>query len=531
MANINNLNIHINSIQAAQAVNTTQIADFGTNKGFMLFDEKTHLLWVHNQPYGMSDTQASQLTNVLNTLVDNGLFTKEGDVYTPVAGDTIGNLETAVQGVQDKIGTLAIPKDSEKPIQYKTVTEALNGLLSFINTLSGGALTDVTINDVQASIVTQGDKHIAQATIYGTNIKTISGGETTVAQDIASHAQSIADLHYAQNIIYTKGVQSQLVSTDVNAAIDELAQQISSIDKDSFVQSGSLVYGPATNIEGRKNARPDSISETQSETATNPYLELVIKQYDAATDTTAEAFIYIKADSLVNDYNGSTGVINVAIDANHNITATLENGALTSQGATGAAVSGSGYNQTVQAANTVTVFTQDGAVQSVTADFVNADAAGAAQAAYDAALGAEGDTAAQNTVYGAKAAAQDAMTAAQDAQDFAQDVLGAAGDNAEQNTVYGAKAAAQDAMTAAQAAMDAAQAAATSHTEVFGGSGATGTTNYVIVDTGQGADGHSQYTVKTTLALEEAISQTAQTAAQAAAQSVISWEVIGETGA
>lgn len=525
MANINNLNIHINSAQAAQAVTTTQIANFGTNEGFMLFDEKTHLLWVHNQPYGMSDTQATQLTNVLETLVTNGLFTKEGDVYTPVAGDTIGNLETAVQGVQDKIGSLAIPTDSENPTQYQTVTEALNALQSLVNTLSGGALTDVTVNGVQASIETTGDKHTAVVDLTGENIPTTQGANT-VAQDIASHAQSIADLytlqsslHYAQNITYTKGVQSQLVSTDVNAAIDELSQQISSIDKDSFVQSGSLVYGPATGIEGRKNARPDSVEDTQSETATDPYLELVIKQYDAATDTTAEAFIYIKADSLVNDYNGSEGVINVSIDNNHNITATLENGALTSQGATGAAVSGSGYNQTVQAANTVTVFTQDGAVQSVTADFVNADAAGAAQAAYDAALGTSGDSAAQNTIYGAKAFATQA------AQDAAQDAAQAA------QAAQDAMTAAQDAMTAAQDAMTAAQAAATSHTEVFGGSGATGTTNYVIVDTAQGADGHSQYTVKTTLALEEAISQTAQTAAQAAAQSVISWEVIGETGA
>lgn len=341
-------------------------------EGIMLFDQNTSTIKVNDHEYGLSSTVGNNLNQALNALVTAGYLTKDGDTYNGVTGAT--NVATMIANV---VGVL--------PTGATTVVEAIEGAVSALETKVGevptgftGATTQGATTVVQA--INQIDKELtdyeATANAAITELQTGLSGLTTVVQgaqtglvtkvanlettvgdnstglvkkvnDIEStYVQTVNDLTGAVTITVnnqtgvatgktsnitisganiTVGGNGYAGDTNVAQAIAQLDTRIKNVDTDSFVQSGSLVWGAATGIEGSYNTRKDvkTAKETGYET---PYLELVIKEIAKPNDILR--YTYIAATSLFNDYTG-TGTATITVDINGTeISATLNNNSI-----------------------------------------------------------------------------------------------------------------------------------------------------------------------------------------------------------
>lgn len=468
--------------------------------GVISFDMGSERVGINGKWFGTSSadftTISEKVTAMLNALEDNGMVKEE------VKGGKTTYTPTDVIGIDDN-GVITI---TGTDITGTNVADVIAGVKGAIET---------TISNMQKTATggaTSGGKHVEVTVALGATGPAVTVNETDIASATGLAAVKATADSAVQSVNGKTGTAITLTGTDIkvggtgdyaasgiDAAIEDLTNKYNSIDKDSFVHSGSLVYGPADNIEGKHKSRPADVTGTKSDSAKDPYIELVIKEHNATeTDEPIDAYVYIKATSLVDIYDGTTGTVTgvtgdsstqitvsgTSISAAVSIKNATKTGAVTgSVPQTGTAASEEDF---IMVANEVSVKTEAGTVtEAGLGTGVAVDKAGAAKKALEKAIGASTDDNTKNTIHAAKNAA-----------------------------------------AAAQSTADTAATEAAKHTTVTGSTGTASNKDYIVVtDTrANNTDAHA-YTVKTTEALDTAIS-TAEQNAKNYADTIISWEVI-----
>ena len=498
------LQIKIYSTGAA-SVPTNPSADTGV----ISFDDNTQRVGINGIWYGTSNTEfttiSEKVTAMLNALEDNGMV-KEG---TDEHGATIYTT-TDVIGV-DNNGVIAIAGTDITGANVADVIASVKGAIeTTITNMQGtatggatGATGDAEHVKVTVTVGATGPKVTVNETdiASATGLAAVKATADSAVQSVNTKTGTAITLNGADINVGPTGDTGAYGQSSIQVAIQDLAAKYNSIDKDSFVHSGSLVYGPATGIEGKHASQPTGVSSTKSATATDPYIELVIKEHqtDEAQET-VEAYVYIKATSLVDIYAGQTGTV-TGTTGDSGTTVTVNgtgiSAAVTIQNATtGTSVTGTTtgtatkIDDYVQVANSVSVTTTAGTVTDASVGAgVSVDKAGAAKKAYDTAK---------------------------------TELIGTSTDTTDKDTIHAAK----NAAAAAQTTANEAQTEAAKHTTVTGSTGTASNKDYIVVtDTrANNTDAHA-YTVKTTEALDTAIS-TAEQNAKNYADTIISWEVI-----
>lgn len=469
--------------------------------GVISFDDNTQRVGINGKWYGTSSadftTISTKVEKMLDALKDNGMVTVGGTTGAPTY------TTTDVIGV-DNNGVITIGTD-DAAITGTNVADVIasvkGAIESTISNMQGtstgtGEHVEVTVTvGATGPKVTVNENDIASAT----GLAAVKATADSAVQSVNGKTGTAITLNGADINVGPTGDTGAYGQSSIQVAIQDLADKYAHIDKDSFVHSGSLVYGPATGIEGKHVSQPAGVTGTKSENAKDPYIELVIKEHQSdEAQENVEAYVYIKATSLVDIYSGTTGTVTgvtgdsstqitvsgTSISAAVSIKNATETGTVTgSVPQTGTAASEEDF---IMVANEVSVKTEAGTVtEAGLGTGVAVDKAGAAKKALEKAIGTSSDDNTKNTIYAAKNAAADAQS------------------------------------TADNAATEAAK-----HTTVTGSTGTASNKDYIVVtDTrANNTDAHS-YTVKTTEALDTAIS-TAEQNAKNYADTIISWEVI-----
>lgn len=472
--------------------------------GVISFDDNTERIGINGIWYGTSNTEfttiSTKVEKMLDALKDNGMVTESTD------GEGKKTYKTAdVIGI-DNNGVISIAGTNITGTNVADVIAGVKGAIettisNMQKTATGGATSDGKHVEVSVEVgatgpkVTVSENDIASAT----GLAAVKATADSAVQSVNGKTGTAITLNGADINVGPTGDTGAYGQSSIQVAIQDLADKYAHIDKDSFVHSGSLVYGPADNIEGKHASRPAGVTGTKSDSANNPYIELVIKEHNATeTDEPIDAYVYIKATSLVDIYSGTTGTVTgvtgdsstqitvsgTSISAAVSIKNATKTGTVTgSVPQTGTAASEEDF---IMVANEVSVKTEAGTVtEAGLGTGVAVDKAGAAKKALEKAIGTSTDATGLNTIYAAKNAAAAAQT------------------------------------TAKNAATEAAK-----HTTVTGSTGTASNKDYIVVtDTrANNTDAHA-YTVKTTEALDTAIS-TAEQNAKNYADTIISWEVI-----
>lgn len=313
--------------------------------------------------------------------------------------------------------------------------------VSYDNTDSG-----LTSTDVQGAI-----DELADASAGGVASKTVYITET------AGTSQSAYSKRY--------GIYQGSTGSSSSPVVGEKLCDID-IPKDMVVESGSVVditFHDSKLWDGNVDVT-EIIKGSGTPTADDAGKYIKLQIANASADV-----LYIKATDLVDIYTAQQNAtqIQLAIDANNVISATVVAGSIGTTELAGSAVttakiaddavtadkiaiSAHSESQTAGADGlSLTVTTTDGQVSGVSGAIAanTYDAYGAASAVQTAVIGTASDTASDNTIYGAKAYADDAT------EDLSDSIIGTSGDTASDNTIYGAKAYA-DAATAAIATAD-----------------------------------------------------------------------------
>lgn len=473
--------------------------------GVISFDDNTQRVGINGIWYGTSSadftTISTKVEKMLDALKDNGMVTVGGTTGAPTYTTTdvigvdnngvitIGTGDSAITGtnVADVIASVKGAIETTISNMQKTATGGAT---------SGGKHVEVTVAlGATGPAVTVNENDIASAT----GLAAVKATADSAVQSVNGKTGTAITLNGADINVGPTGDTGAYGQSSIQVAIQDLADKYAHIDKDSFVHSGSLVYGPADNIEGKHASRPAGVTGTKSDSANNPYIELVIKEHNATeTDEPIDAYVYIKATSLVDIYSGTTGTVTgvtgdsstqitvsgTSISAAVSIKNATKTGTVTgSVPQTGTAASEEDF---IMVANEVSVKTEAGTVtEAGLGTGVAVDKAGAAKKALEKAIGTSSDDNTKNTIYAAKNAA-----------------------------------------AAAQSTADTAATEAAKHTTVTGSTGTASNKDYIVVtDTrANNTDAHA-YTVKTTEALDTAIS-TAEQNAKNYADTIISWEVI-----
>lgn len=405
--------------------------------------------------------------NNLQTAVTN--MQKTGTGGATAASGTAEHVKVTVtlgaNGPEVTVNETGIASTSDLATLNNAVVKSVNGVSGATGT--GAVTIDGAIIDVGGTGSHSGTKiDVAIEDIYTQITDTSNSGKLKLYKsDGGTGATGVDD-----NTVHADGSTYILQQGGTTFDPTKIVAKFN-IEKDSFVKNGEVVRGSYANN-----------TFTPSETG-EYYIHLTIGTSDP--DNT-EQELYIPAGSLVDVYtaNSQTGAVQLSIDANRNITAAfnIDEASQTGSVTTGAAapVENVTIESYVKVSDSVTVTTEDGSVTAVSVGTKSVDAAGAAKKAYATALGTTGDTATENTIYGAKAAA-----------------------------------------AAAQSAAEAAAAQAAKHTTV------TGIALDYITITGTGTTGGTQYTIQTT-GIDDAIStaaSNAETNAKNYADTIISWTV------
>lgn len=469
--------------------------------GVISFDDNTQRVGINGIWYGTSNTEfttiSTKVEKMLDALKDNGMVTVGGTTGAPTytTTDVIGVDNNGV--ITIGTGDSAITGTNVADV-IASVKGAIESTISNMQGTDTGTSEHVTVSvEVGATgpKVTVSENDIASAT----GLAAVKATADSAVQSVNGKTGTAITLNGADINVGPTGDTGAYGQSSIQVAIQDLAAKYNSIDKDSFVHSGSLVYGPADNIEGKHASRPAGVTGTKSDSANDPYIELVIKEHNATeTDEPIDAYVYIKATSLVDIYSGTTGTVTgvtgdsstqitvsgTSISAAVSIKNATKTGTVTgSVPQTGTAASEEDF---IMVANEVSVKTEAGTVtEAGLGTGVAVDKAGAAKKALEKAIGTSTDDNTHNTIHAAKNAAAAAQSTANDAQ-----------------------------------------TEAAKHTTVTGSTGTASNKDYIVVtDTrANNTDAHA-YTVKTTEALDTAIS-TAEQNAKNYADTIISWEVI-----
>ena len=296
--------------------------------------------------------------------------------------------------------------DSKKFLNYAGVSHLWSQIKSRLDTkLEGVSAADDSVTVTGSGLTKSVGVQISAAEGNALSLKTTGSKGLFVEIPAAAQytiAKDTSSSDYAA--VYTL----QKDGVDVGAAIN--------IPKDMVVSSGQVVTNPSGQTAGT-------------------YIELTLA--NATNDK-----IYINVGDLieyVTSGSSSGDMVVVAIDANHQVTASITDGTVTkAKLVQGVQDSLDLADSALQAADiaegstngTISVDGTDVAVHGLGSAAYAATTAFDAAGAADAVLGTNADTASANTVYGAKAYAADQAAA----------VLGTNADTASSNTVYGAKA-------------------------------------------------------------------------------------------
>ena len=376
-----------------------------------------------------SDSTTGSVAKAVKDAVD-GLDVTEFALAEKASGTGV----VTIHGAKEVDGKISVGTTAANDVVLAAVagTGAASDV-SYSQTI--GAQTVTNVDDALDALVTQTAGGVASKTVYITETSGGSGDAFSKKYGIYQGAT---------------GSASSPVAGEKLADID--------IPKDMVVEDGSVVdvvFDSSDNTlhEGSISGTDVTAEIKGTGTATaadaGKYIKLVIAN---ATSN----HLWIKATDLVDIYTveQSATQIQLAIDNNNVISATIVAGSV------GATELDSTVNASLakadSAVQSITTGTANGTIEvdgtdvavaglgsAAFADTTAFDASGAASTAAAGVVGQSGDTASDDTVYGAKAYADAA------ADDALSDAIGTSGDAASADTIYGAKAYADAAATAA----------------------------------------------------------------------------------
>ena len=404
------------------AATTTSAAD----EGKIVFREETKTIDVRGVTYGSSTGDLANLTQAITALKEAGLMTETNGVYvksTPITveetgislgtGVTTGTIKQFLAALQTEIGQLVTDKADKTEI-VKTVNNV--GIASGSNNIALDA-AHVNVDDKASTPETVKDAIERLGTAIGA---TGTAGALSITKD-------------------GSGVTNPTIGADGSSyVIKQGSTNIATIQigRELVVKSGAVVWAGQSPSSDSDYYSSRTAAETAGIIDPEAYIKLVI-------DNNESTPLYIPANALVDTYteNNAQGAnVIVTIDQTTNkISASLSTDITTSLGKADSAIQGvqvNGSDLTKDANNKVNVKiaegTNNGTIKVNETD-INVHGLGSAaytaSTAYDAAgaaaavLGTSGDTASANTVYGAKAYADDAAgTAETNAKDYADSI-------------------------------------------------------------------------------------------------------------
>ena len=245
-----------------------------TGVGVMVFNEPTKQIFVHGVAYGLSNTESSQLSEIINTLSATGvgLLTNNDGVLSFNSDNTIqdqitGALGNALGNFEDVARPTGVEGEATIAEYIADLQTTIAEMQSSITELSGGAITSV--NGIAAptgssaiaitctNIIVGGEGYGAATSIAGAINALSTSDNITVGGSGYGSASSVAAainaLSSSDNITYEG-------ATSVNAALDDIYGKLDTIGLDSFVKEGKLVYGP-TGVAIQGTYAPEDYAE------------------------------------------------------------------------------------------------------------------------------------------------------------------------------------------------------------------------------------------------------------------------------
>lgn len=381
MANISNLKIYINpaKVPGTQTDNTaldaTGIASYGTQSGYIAFDEVAEVIYVNGKAYGFDTTVAASLATALTDIA-----TLKGTVETQGSVLYIVNDE-----LTSALGTLSesLVTGDNTDTTVKTVAELISALKTQINALDSAAVkrstgsgeTDYANTQAIATAIATAKSDVigtdAQGTIWGQNeeqtlthlkalLNTITGGSSNI--DLAGIAATIEKIEqelqdgegtgYVDTLLdaykalassdgtYTVGSTSNITTlAGIITALEGLITANSTADQgytDTQISgllgtsgtAGNTVYGAKKDAADAASAAADAAAEAAKHTSVtenSSYLDIATStnavggtQYQISTtsafDTVASNASAAKSatDTLTGDAN-TTGSLAKAV--------------------------------------------------------------------------------------------------------------------------------------------------------------------------------------------------------------------------
>ena len=242
MANISNLKIYINpaKVPGTQTDNTaldaTGIASYGTQSGYIAFDEVAEVIYVNGKAYGFDTTVAASLATALTDIA-----TLKGTVETQGSVLYIVNDE-----LSSALGTLSesLVTGDNDDTTVKTVAELISALKTQIN-----ALDSATVKRSTGSGETDYANTQAIATAITTAKNDVTG--TDAQGDIWSTGEE-------KTLTHLKSLINQIYGGS-NVDLSTIASQIAAINQELEDGSGT---GLTTLLDGLKIVLGNTLSPT-----------------------------------------------------------------------------------------------------------------------------------------------------------------------------------------------------------------------------------------------------------------------------
>ena len=474
--------------------------DGASGIGTLLFDEGKKVIKVRGIEYGYdassSAADSAKLAAALDALVKAGLATEDNGVYTAVQ---LTNAELDVD-----------------PATNKTIKNLVSDIKDLIDSvdakITGASGINAKISTIEANITgVSGAAATAQSSADAA-MTAVQAAQTTADGKVATDT---AD----ETLIYATG------STAISLTpTTKLTNAVTSAE--SAIQSVTLVGATAgTNIFTQDgNALTGSIDGAKIKVGTNP---VAGASSTHANKTVAQAIDDLEA--TINTLQGGTGSESLSsiIEKINEIKQELQ-----AEGETGTELSAT-------LLDTLRLLK----IRTSGSEYVGWDSTGSgttgAPIALQTSLNNLASAISANSTADQAYAATSAAAAQSNAEGYADTKDGALKDELLGTTGTTGADTIRAARQEAANALAAAQAAASSHNTVAGVSGASaGTTNYVMVDSataGSGTGAHTEYTVKSTAALDTALNDlasgisanaTAIAANTTAINNTISWNVV-----
>lgn len=339
-----NLKFYINP-STSTAMNDSAIDTYGTNEGYIAFDEVTKLLYVRGIGYGLSDENATALTNAVNDITTlKGNASTDGSVLHSIANvtgtltgalagmtgtdatatKTVAQLVTALQSEISNLST-TVSNNASAAVQRSTGTGATdyadtNAIHSAIEAVKAtGSDTKDTASVAGAKLFATNEASNAQSSAIAAVVGDTTGKISTSTTELDDG--TIWKLNEEQTLTHLKDLINTLGGTDLAAVQDAIRAIKAELMNDEGNEINELANSLIDKLAGFLNSKTSwtmgsGISGATTSSATN--VETIISTLEGYINS-----VKTTADAAVSDVKVKIGTGTATTIVTNNI-ATLE---------------------------------------------------------------------------------------------------------------------------------------------------------------------------------------------------------------